>query len=154
MALPGRYKPAGDTLAVTDQRLLAFLVTGLTQQKIASHLSLSLRSIETRTARMRLYLTATTLYSLGVQAVRQLYVPPHLVIARARSTSGDQRVRPTQRQREMIKILANGATDQEAATRLGIRASSLRRSVRLLAIANGAPSRVTAGALFEALGWN
>jgi DNA-binding NarL/FixJ family response regulator len=137
-----------------EHRLLTLLVTGATQRKIARDLSLSLRSVEGRVASVRLTLDATTLYTIGVQAVRRHRGFGDTVVAHALHQHGGRWVTPDGRQSEILRLLAEGATDLEAATLLDLSAATVRRHLRLLAADNGASSRASAGALFETLGWN
>jgi DNA-binding NarL/FixJ family response regulator len=151
MTIP-HLPPAG--LPYLDMRLVTLLVTGVTHEVIARQLHTSLRSTELHIAALRRALAATTPYTLGVHAVRRGHLEAAKIVAHARRRIGEGWREPTVRQREVLHLLASGLSDLQAATAIGISASTLRRDLGRLASANGAVSRVNAGALFETLHWN
>jgi DNA-binding NarL/FixJ family response regulator len=142
------------TSAHLDRKLVTLLVAGATHEIIARRLHTSLRSTEVRIAALRTALAATTPYMLGVNAVRRGHLEAARIMAYAGRRIGDAWREPTIRQYEVLRLLASGLADGPAARIIGVSTSTLRRDLNRLATANGATSRVTAGALFEALDWN
>lgn len=138
----------------SERRILLLLTAGATQRAVARELNYSVRSIEARLARIRDRLSAPTLYALGASAVRRGLVRPEAMIARARRYRPSDWLPPDPDQLRILRLLADGATDQRVADTLWLTVTTVRRRLRRLAAANGATSRANAGALFEALGWN
>jgi len=127
---------------------------GVTHKTAAHRLHISVRSVGTHLAHIRQALAARTAYAMGAYAVRFKHVDPDAVVTRASARTSGRWISPTTRQSTILRLLASGATDQEIAAKIGISETTVRRDVSRLAVANGAPARITAGALFEALGWN
>jgi DNA-binding NarL/FixJ family response regulator len=134
-------------------RLMTMLATGATQESMASQLNVSLRSIQKEVEQTRRRLGATTAYTCGMLVVRQSLLPADLILDHAR-----RRVRrfvePTMRAYEVLRLLAAGIPDPKIAQELGMSESTVRRDLRHLTHANGIYTRVSAGALFEALQWH
>lgn len=136
-------------------RVLSLLVAGATRSFIANSLRVSPHVVDACAVALRRELAATTQYSLGVQAVRSRRVPSEFVVGNAqRRTDWRGWTSPTARQVGILRQLADGATDEVAAARLGVSARTIRREATQVASANGVHGRVAAGALFETLGWH
>lgn len=140
----------------TRKALLALLVTDRTQDAIGRRLHVSQRTIEARVARLKVELGATTLYTLGMLAVRHMYVEQRVVLryAEQHGAPGSAAARPTGHQGAVLHLLATGSTCGQAASRLGLSERTVRRQVKRLAEANGVRELISAGALFEILGWH
>lgn len=141
-------------LSAEERLLLAMLAAGATRSQVARRLRVSLRSVDARVASLRHRLVAGTPYLLGVNSVRHHHLAPAQVIEYARRRIGREWSQPTVRQSRIVGLLAAGATDLEAATAIGTSVTTVRRDLARLAHANGAVTRIGAGALFEALGWH
>lgn len=141
-------------LTPTHLAMIYLLVRGSSRSAIARDLYLSARAVDQRIADLKRSLAAPDRFGLGVAAVRDGLVHPSYPVRKAavrRIHPGW--VAPRLREYEMIRLRAGGATTEQVATALGRSASGVRRDLARLARINGAPDAVSAGALFEALGW-
>lgn len=141
---------------VTATRLdvVHLLIAGAHREEIACALHMSARTLDSRLADLKLALNAPDRFCLGVRAVRVGWVEPEYPIARACARRAcSEWIEPTERQRELLHLRADGASIEEVAVRLGTSRRTVHRHLSQLANENGAPTAATAGALFTALRW-
>jgi DNA-binding NarL/FixJ family response regulator len=146
-----------DTRPVSTRQvaILWRLLTGATQDTIARELKLSLRTIENDVAELRRKLSARTRYTLGAASVRWGYVAAAAIRELVRERAGIRNWQPpTRRQHVIIIRMSGGRSYAQLAEELGVSVRTVRRDLQQLITANGAVDLVTAGALFEALGWH
>lgn len=141
-------------LSPTHLDVLYLLVLGAQRPIIARDLELPARTVDQRVAEIKRIVGAADRFGLGVGAIRQRLVNPVYPIAHASARLADAEwVTPTKRQYEFLRLRSNGSTIDQVAGKTGMSASSVRQQLARLAARNGAGNAVSAGALFEALGW-
>jgi DNA-binding NarL/FixJ family response regulator len=151
IAVSNPRQPA--VIEIGTRRLVTLLATGATQHTIADQLNLSIRSIQKQLAQLRTALGATTAYTCGTLTIRRRLLPAATVIAHARQHV-NRFTEPTMREYELLRLQAAGLTDTQIALEINMSETTVRRNIRRLAHTNGARTRTSAGALFEALRWN
>lgn len=140
-------------IEIGNLRLATLLATGATQHAIADQLNLSVRTIQKQLAQLRTTLGATTAYTCGALTIRHRLLSAVTVIVHARQHV-DRFTEPTMRDYELLRLQAAGHTDAQIALEINMSETTVRRDIRRLAHTNGASTRTSAGALFEALRWN
>lgn len=134
--------------------VLCQLVVGTPRRVIARSLHLSGRAVDARIAEIKRYFETTQRLCLGARAVRSALVNTRDPIDQAvRERSGASWSPPTNRQCQIVRLLAEGALDDAVCREAGVSTRTIRREISQLASANGAHDLIHAGALFEALGW-
>lgn len=142
------------SLSPTQFDVIYLLVLGEQRPTIARDLGLRVRTVDQRVAEIKLAIGAVDRFGLGVGAIRQRLVNPVYPVAHASARLADAEwVTPTKRQYEFLRLRSNGSTIDQVAAKTGMSASSVRQQLTRLATRNGAGNAVSAGALFEALGW-
>lgn len=138
----------------THLAVLQQLVVGSPRTAIAETLFLSGRTVDKRVAEIKQALETSTRLCLGARAVRHHLT--RLTRAGGKRSVGSQGSTwylPTQRQRQIIWLLASDVTVDEVPARIRVSMRTLRRDLSDLAATNGAHNLIHAGALFEALAW-
>src|SRR5690606_17791156 len=106
------------------------------------------------TARLKDVLGTSLRLCIGARAVRFRYVDPRRPISCAQALrTGQAWVDPSARQLDILRLLADGGSVEEAAAQVRISARTVRKDLTRLACANGARTYIHAGALFQALAW-
>lgn len=141
-------------LSPTHLDVLYLLVLGAQRPTIAQDLQLSARTVDQRVAEIKRAIGATDRFGLGVGTIRRRLINPIYPVAHASARRADAEwVLPTSRQYEFLRLRSSGSTVEQVAAKTGMSASSVRQQLARLATRNGAGNAVSAGALFEALGW-
>ena len=147
--------PIAHQLTSRQISVLMRMLSGATQDLIARELKVSVRTIEGEVAQLRRSMSAPTRYTLGAVGVRWGYVASARVLDLVRDRCGFRCwMPPTPRQAVIIKWMNDGHPYEKIAAELEVSSRTVRRDLKQLIIANGAVDLVTAGALFEALGWH
>lgn len=141
-------------LSPTQLDVLYLLVLGAQRPTIAHDLQLGARTVDQRVVEIKRAIGAADRFGLGVCAIRRRLINPVYPVAHASARRADAEwVPPTIRQYEFLRLRSNGSSIDQVATKTGMSASSVRQQLARLATRNGAGNAVSAGALFEALGW-
>ncbi|MGH3679880.1 MAG: hypothetical protein ACRDT2_06440 [Natronosporangium sp.] len=141
-------------LSPTDLDVVYLLVLGAQRPTIARDLRLTTRAVDQRVAGIKRIIGAPDRFGLGVAAIRRRLVNPTYPVAHASARRADAEwVLPTKRQYEFLRLRSTGSTVDQVTEKTGMSASSVRQQLARLATRNGASNAVSAGALFEALGW-
>lgn len=141
-------------LSPTHLDALYLLVLGAQRPTIARDLQLTARAVDQRVAEIKRTIGAPDRFGLGVAAIRRRLINPIYPVAHASARRADAEwVPPTRRQYEFLRLRSSGSTVDQVAEKTGMSASSVRQQLARLASRNGASNAISAGALFEALGW-
>lgn len=147
-------EPAFTNLTPTHLDVLYLLVIGASRDVIACDLYLSVRTVDQRIGDLKYALNAPNRFGLGVRAIRWRWIDPAYPISHASARrEGSGWLPPSRRQYAILRLRAGGATVDEIANRINLSTSCVRKDLGQLAADNGARNAVSAGALFEALGW-
>lgn len=147
-------EPAFTNLTPTHLDVLYLLVIGAQRDTIVRDLHLSARTIDQRIADLKYALNTPDRFGLGVSAIRWRWIDPAYPISHASARrEGSDWLPPSRRQYAILRLRAGGATVDDTASRINVSTSCVRKELGQLAADNGARNAVSAGALFEALGW-